>query len=563
MTSLVEVNLAANRLGGTVEFDQPSPTASSLRELNLSSNRFTNSFRLSGFSNLRALDLSKNDLRSMPLGFERLGKLEHLDLSGCNIRGRVKPISNLRSLKYLDVSNNAMNGSFPSDFPSLIGLQFLNVSHNNFTGLAGSEKVKRFGKSAFAQSGISSAFKAPRSTIQARNRAPASRRGNKATRVDGKKPRSKKRSVIIGAVIAAALVVTATAACGACFIHRRRRAARERKKWAISKPTPPFGLRVEKSGPFSFETESGTWVADIKEPSSAPVVMFEKPLMNLTFSDLLAATSHFGKESQLAEGRSGPVYSAVLPGEIHVAIKVVEKAKEVEEEEAVSMFEELSRLRHPNLLPLLGYCIAGKEKLLLYEFMANGDLHRWLHELPTGEPNVEDWSRDTWDHHNEAISEIHVEKMGWPTRHRIAVGIARGLAYLHHAGSKPVVHGHLVPTNILLADDFEPKIADFFVRGNDGSRGTDSDVYAFGIVLLELLTGKASSEEAVARVRALVKERLGAEALDPRLILGSDSALTQMEECLRVGYLCTAESPHKRPTMQQVVGLLKDIQPAA
>lgn len=355
MPSLVEVNLAMNRLGGNVEFDEPGSVQSSLRVLNLSNNRFTNSFRLSGFLNLSVLDLSKNNLSSLPSGFEKLGKLQRLNLSGCNIRGSAKPMSNLRSLKDLDVSDNAMNGSFPSDFPSLVGLEFLNLSSNSFTGIASIEIMKRFGESAFVKSGISTSFKTPKTPPK--NASPKT--GNRSNNVGKKKPRSKNRPLILGSVLSAAIVVVAIAFWGA-FIYRKKRAARGRK-WAISKPTTPFGLKAaEKSGPFSFETESGTWIADIKEPSSARVVMFEKPLMNLTFSDLIAATSHFGKDSQLAEGRSGPVYRAVLAGDMHVAIKVLEKARDMEEEEAVSLIEELSRLKHPNLLPLLGFCIAGK-----------------------------------------------------------------------------------------------------------------------------------------------------------------------------------------------------------
>ncbi|KAK2447449.1 calmodulin-binding receptor kinase CaMRLK [Trifolium repens] len=489
-SSLSTVNLSNNRFGGSIAMttktkpisQNSSFFSSSLQNLNLSHNRFTNQVQVSFFHNLKILDLSHNNLNTLPYGFQNLTKLNYLDLSNCNIKGNIKPISYLKSLSSLNLSNNSLNGSFPFDFPSLNNLKFLNISNNNFNSSISLNKfIKKFGKSS--------------------------------------------------------------------FIHA--------------------AVKMEKSGPFAFETESGTsWVADLKEPSSASVVMFEKPLMNITFVDLMNATSYFGKDSQLAEGRCGPVYRAVLPGELHVAIKVLENARDVDHDEAVDTFVDLSQLKHPNLLPLSGYCIAGKEKLVLYEFMSNGDLGRWLHELPTGQTNVEDWSDDTWEIQNGVGSQTpSPEKMGWPTRHRIAIGVARGLAFLHHAGSKPVVHGHLVTSNVLLADDFEPRIADFgfrkFGQQCPPNCSTETDVYCFGAVLMELLTGKPGTAETVVWVRKLVREGHGVRAIDERMKLDSGDSESQMVESLRVAYLCTAESPGKRPTMQQVLGLLKDIHPRA
>nr|DAD26182.1 TPA_asm: hypothetical protein HUJ06_027650 [Nelumbo nucifera] len=131
MPSLFEVNLAMNQLGGNIGFEPMSrntsgSSLSSIQKLNLSHNRFTKVL-LSGFLSLEVLNLSHNDLRVLPFWLEKLVKLMSLNLSSCNISGSAKPITNFRLLQYLDISNNAMNGNLPFDFPTLLSLKFLNV----------------------------------------------------------------------------------------------------------------------------------------------------------------------------------------------------------------------------------------------------------------------------------------------------------------------------------------------------------------------------------------------------------------------------------------------------
>ncbi|MED6160298.1 hypothetical protein PIB30_050261 [Stylosanthes scabra] len=541
-SSLRHINLSNNSFGGSIVF---TSICSSIETLNLSHNRFTNwvvhHHNSSFFPNLKILDLSHNHLST------RLPS----------------SLANLNHLQYLDLSNNNLTGTFPSDFPPLNNLHFLNISFNRFNSTLSLNKFNKFGKAAFIHAGNNFTYT---STTPTHNNHHSAKGTTTSQAIHTRHKHKHKTWIIIAVSCASSLAVIVIIWVLLRIIVGKKKKKEERckmNKWAISKAEDVMnGMAVEKSGPFAFETESGwTWVADLKEPSSAPVVMFEKPLMKLTFRDLMGATSHFGKESLLAEGRCGPLYRAVLPGDLHVVIKVLEHARDVDPDDSVEMLVDLSKLKHPNLLPLSGYCIAGKEKLVLYEFMPNGDLGRWLHELPTGDTNVEDWTRDTWEIQNGVVEEGSSEIMGWLTRHRIAVGIARGLAYLHHAGSKPLVHGHLVTSNILLAEDFEPRISDFGLRGDpDPNCGTQGDVYCFGMVLMEMLTGKGGTEETVGAVRKAVREGEGVRVLDERLRVGSEW-LREMVESLRVAYLCTAESPSKRPTMKQVLGLLKDITP--
>ncbi|KAJ1255578.1 hypothetical protein BS78_K185300 [Paspalum vaginatum] len=549
--SLRALDVSRNQLGGALRLG-PSPR---LQSLNVSGNRFTAVDGVDGLPGLVALDVSANRIRAVPRGLRRLARL-----------------------RWLDLSANAMQGRFPYDLPPLGvgGVRELNVSYNNFSGVVDAGAVKKFGRSAFVQAGNASLVFSDSSTAAPRRPRPSpppprgksNKNGGSGGRTERKTAtRSKKRRHLSVVAVAAICGVASLAmllclvGCVACGVLRRRRTGGKDDDEEKKKP--------EQWG--DKEEEEDAVVAAAKGASAAPVVLFERPLMQLTLADLAAATSGFGRESQLAEhgGRSGAAYRAVLPGDLHVVVRVVEgDMAALGEDEAAAAFRELARLRHPNILPLLGYCIAGKEKLVLYEYMEKGDLHRWLHELPTGRPDMDDaaGSGDIWE-----AAEDKRSISDWPTRHRIALGVARGLAFLHQgwAGGGAVVHGHLVPTNVLLGEDLEPRISDFGPSPSSSAATAEGDVYAFGVLVLELVTGQAGWDEAsVSWARGMVRDGKALDVVDPRIrdaeaAAGAVEAEREMVECLRVGYLCTAHSPDKRPTMQQVVGVLKDIRAAS
>ncbi|KAL6602829.1 hypothetical protein ACP70R_043190 [Stipagrostis hirtigluma subsp. patula] len=543
--SLRAVDVSRNQLGGALRVGR-NPR---LESLNVSGNRFTGVAGVDGLAALATLDVSANRIRAVPQGLRRLTALRRLDLS-----------------------RNAMQGRFPGDLPPLGGVRSLNVSYNNFSGVVDAGAVEKFGRSAFAHAGNASLVFVENSTAPRRPRPrPPPAHGKSSKKNSGRterraatRRRRRKHLIVVAVAVMCGVVSLAIllclVGCVACGVLRSRKNGgkddEERK--------PQWGEKGD-------EEEVAVVAAAAKGASAAPVVLFERPLMELTLGDLAAATSGFGRESQLAErgGRSGAAYRAVLPGDLHVVVRVVEGAMagfgEDDSPAAVAAaLREIARLRHPNILPLLGYCIAGKEKLLLYEYMEKGDLHRWLHELPAGRPDMDDTGGDAWE-----TAEDKRSISNWPTRHRIALGIARGLAFLHQgwAGSgRAVVHGHLVPTNILLGDDLEPRISDFGHPTGDST--PEGDVYSFGVLVLELMTGQAKWDEAsVSWARGIIRDGKGLDIVDPRVRdeAGPEAeAATEREmvECLRVGYLCTAHSPDKRPTMQQVVGVLKDIRPA-
>ncbi|XP_024024592.1 probably inactive leucine-rich repeat receptor-like protein kinase At5g48380 [Morus notabilis] len=196
----------------------------------------------------------------------------------------------------------------------------------------------------------------------------------------------------------------------------------------------------------------------------------------MSFEEISKATNEFSKDNIIGLGRMGTTYKAMLQNGCLLAVKRLHHAsQQLFKKHFICEIKSIGRLRHNNLVPLLGFCIKGVERILVYKYMSNGNLYDWLH------PREED----------KAIAAMTVE---WALRLKIAVGVARGLAWLHHHSSFLLAHLDITSRSILLNQNFEPKISNYsravLMNSNDpdSSRTWEldlvkSDVYCFGLSL--------------------------------------------------------------------------------
>ncbi|XP_044490430.1 probable serine/threonine-protein kinase PBL28 isoform X1 [Mangifera indica] len=292
-----------------------------------------------------------------------------------------------------------------------------------------------------------------------------------------------------------------------------------------------------------------------------------------TLREMEEATCSFSDENFLGKGGFGRVYRGTLRSGEVVAIKKMElppfKVAEGELEFRVEV-DILSRLDHPNLVSLIGYCADGKHRFLVYEYMQKGNLQ---------------------DH----LNGIGEAKMDWPSRLKVALGAARGLAYLHSSSAVgiPIVHRDFKSTNILLSANFEAKISDFGLaklmpEGQEtyvtarvlgtfgyfdpeytstGKLTLQSDVYAFGVVLLELLTGRRavdinqgpSDQNLVLQVKHILNDRKKLrKVIDPELNLSSYT-VESIAMFANLASRCVRTESSERPAMTECVKELQMI----
>ncbi|KAL8090571.1 hypothetical protein AgCh_039864 [Apium graveolens] len=286
-----------------------------------------------------------------------------------------------------------------------------------------------------------------------------------------------------------------------------------------------------------------------------------------TFRELAAATRNFRPDCLIGEGGFGRVYKGRLESTNQiVAIKQLDRNGLQGNREFLVEVLMLSLLHHSNLVNLIGYCADGDQRLLVYEYMTLGSLEDHLHDLPPDK-----------------------RQLDWSTRMKIAAGAAKGLEYLHDKASPPVIYRDLKCSNILIDEEYNPKLSDFGlaklgpvgdkthvstrVMGTYGYCAPEyamtgqltlkSDVYSFGVVLLEIITGRKAIDNSkaggehnlVAWARPLFKDRRKfSQMADP--MLQGQYPVRGLYQALAVAAMCVQEQPTLRPLIADVVTAL-------
>ncbi|PUZ74203.1 hypothetical protein GQ55_1G046800 [Panicum hallii var. hallii] len=283
-----------------------------------------------------------------------------------------------------------------------------------------------------------------------------------------------------------------------------------------------------------------------------------------TYRELVRATENFSQSNKIGEGGFGSVYKGQLKNGTIIAVKVLSSESRQGVREFQNELVAISDISHDNLVKLYGYYAEGDQRILVYNHIENNSLAQTL--LGSNHSNIQ---------------------FNWKTRVNICLGIARGLAYLHHGVNPHIVHRDIKASNILLDRDLTPKISDFGlakllppnathvstrVAGTLGYLAPEyairgqvtrkSDVYSFGVLLLEIISGRSNSDTRLAYEDQILLEKtwIYYEQGDLKKIidssLGDDLDVAQACRFLKIGLLCTQDVTRHRPDMSKVIAML-------
>ncbi|XP_077231440.1 receptor kinase-like protein Xa21 [Tasmannia lanceolata] len=572
ITHLLTLDLSINKLQGHIP---PSlENCGNLESIYLQQNSLTGTIpnqilKLSSLS--KYLGLSYNSLTG-PLAAEvgNLKQLGEINISYNSLSGEIpNTLGNCLSLEYLYMDHNLFQGTIPSSLGSLKGIRELDLSYNNLSGKIPEYLEKFRGLEYLNLSFNYLEGEVPKEGIF-RNASAISVYGNNKlcggilelqlpacpVHVYNKRGKSHSLRVIISIVSVILFLIMLS-----CFF------------------APFYWKRKLRKNPFV----------------SMPL---EDLCLKLTYAELLRATNGFSLENLIGAGSYGSVYKGYLDhNETAIAVKVLNLQQHGASKSFNTECEALRNIRHRNLIRILTSCSSidyqGNDfKALVFEYMPNGSLEMWLHQ--------------SGDVQHPLMNLTLIQRLN------VAIDVASALDYLHHHGQTPLVHGDLKPSNVLLDDDMNAHVGDFGLArfifedtanhsnnqsssltikgsigyvapeyGMGGKRSTYGDVYSYGILLLEMFTGKAPTNNLF--IDGLTLDQFAKTALPDRVIEITDPQLiseevqvvnnknnenhtimkNRMHDCVvsmfRIGVSCCAESPRDRMQMGNVVTELHEI----
>lgn len=480
---------------------------------------------------LKYLSLAGNRLNSsIPSSLGQLHSLMVLDLSSNSLSGEIpNKLLNLKNLTVLLLNNNRLSGLLPYDLAHITTLKSFNVSFNDLSGpLPLNNNLTR------CDNVLGNNFTTPCTTYYVQKSGysendtaslPTSPSGSSKTRTF--------TAIEIASIASASAIVSVLIALIILFIYTR--------KWKPKRD-----------------------LSSIKKE----VMVFEDIGVPLTFESVVRATRGFNTSNCIGSGGFGATYKAEIAPGVLVAIKRLAVGRFQGAQQFHAEVKTLGRLRHVNLVTLIGYHASETEMFLIYNYLPGGNLEKFIHERSTRGVN-------------------------WRTLHKIALDIARALAYLHDTCVPRVLHRDVKPSNILLDDDFNAYLSDFGLarllgtsetHATTGVAGTfgyvapeyamtcrvsdKADVYSYGVVLLELLSDKKALDPSfssfgdgfniVAWACMLLQQGRAKEFFTAGLWdVGPHDDLV---EVLHLAVKCTVDSLSTRPTMKQVAHRLKKLQ---
>ncbi|ESW13930.1 hypothetical protein PHAVU_008G238600 [Phaseolus vulgaris] len=504
------------------------------------------------------------------------GNITVVNFQKMQLSGEISPdLSKIKSLQRIVLADNNLTGSIPVELTTLPRLSLLNVANNQLYG-----KVPSFKSNVVVTTngnvdiGKDKSSQSPQGSVSPT--APNSKGENGGSGNGGKKS-SSHVGVIVFSVIGAVFVVSMIGFLVFClFRMKQKKLSRVQSPNALvihprhsgsdneSVKITVAGSSVSVGGASETRTVPGSEAGDIQMVEAGNMVISIQVLRNVT--------DNFSAKNILGQGGFGTVYRGELHDGTRIAVKRMEcgaitgkGAAEFKSEIAV-----LTKVRHRHLVALLGYCLDGNEKLLVYEYMPQGTLSRHLFNWP----------------------EEGLEPLEWNRRLTIALDVARGVEYLHGLAHQSFIHRDLKPSNILLGDDMRAKVADFgLVRlapegkasietriagtfgylapeyAVTGRVTTKVDVFSFGVILMEVITGRKALDETQPEDsmhlvtwfrRMSINKDSFRKAIDSAIDLNEET-LASIHTVAELAGHCCAREPYQRPDMGHAVNVLSSL----